>query len=1774
MPAKDLPYKLTSAFPVSKRIEVPAALIREAVATYESGQYLNAWRLVEGLGPMQTWSGTEAQVFGFRLAGNMGASRLAALLITRAHRAAPRDPRVAVHYGYYLQRRRGLLPCWCHASEAEVFAKESPDMLADLKAMRASIAATYRDFETAWQLWNEAVAIDPGSPWLEVEKASILLTQELRQEALESIDASLAVRPWYRPAVQYRGRILHLLGRWQEAISFLTEANAKLQSHGVAAQLMTLKREVDDHAGMAELADQIEFLSVIAEPAEREWLQARRVDLLYLKGDYATAASIAEPMNGDYYPALAKRLRQPGVQARRKRLAFEFVHQKHNTCAPATLAAVAHFWERPVTMEQIVDSICYDGTYDYSERSWAEANGFTAREFTVTLESARLLIDASVPFVVNTVEVGSAHSQALIGYDEVRQSLFIQDPGEPHYREVPAVEFLENYKLTGPRGLVLVPEEKAAWLASLPLPDTGMYDLNYRFSSALAAYDRDGAETALREMEALDSGHRLVLMGRLSLAAFDGNEVARADCLERLMEVFPDDPRLLNWKILTLRALGHSEERMRLLRATADHEAPPSWCLRMLGEELLEDARRWPEARRILLRAHSMTGSDPGVLIRLADLMRRSREGSAEDFLHAYRFAAAISDKVEGFAQLWFSHAVSHGRTEEALGWLRRRMKEYGHKSGAPALTLVQSLDLLGRPEMVEVIREAVALRPEDGDLLVELARMETRLGRYDEAAAFLQKAEGKTTPSSWQRALALLLRRRDGPAAELTIWQDILEREPLALDAHAAVARELAGTLGTPEALAHLEAVTVRFPHHYGLGQLLIEWLREVDAGLAWHQVQRMIELHPVDPWARREAALVLRELGRHEEALREARLAVEMAPDQAASHTVVGVALIALARHSEAIISLREAIRLDVNYPFSFETLMQASEGSDKQRAGLAFIRSEMIRQVLNGNGLHSYRAQAFTVLDPDELHAELTEVWKARPDLWEAWSVLIAQKLDSGEQAEAVNLAREATDRFPLLPGAWRDLATAQRLAGDLPAAVETMRYATQLNPDWPDGWLSLAEHQEDMGDAVAAVETLRRGTARLPLNQNLRGTLATLLWRCDSRAEAWSLAEKTVTEDPAQDWAWNALNNWAAPLQKQEALLTLGRSLTEQRPQEARSWFILARLLPLEKFTEMLAALNRAIEINPLLIDAYDHRVQMLAQLGRLDEAEASLKTGPWENEAMPSTLCGRSAWLQALRGDPIGAIRRMKVVLERHRNYYWGWEMISVWAEQRVDLTHWRAAAKEMIRLNPRGGAPYCTAADAELRGGKPDQGKRYLRQALHVEPGNAYAAHRLLSLYWDNRDIPAVVETANGLITHGMVGLIRRVFLMLAAAQREQFDQVRTDLNWLATQPDMLGPMLELIQNYFQNHKRQLRSILDEVLETTSKADRIGPAFAMLWVQVQAQKRVWMCWRQLASWHSRLGRQIMPAVGLYLDFIGEARAADPHVSEFTAQCGDWLREHADIWGKVSFALANSGRWHACVDWVLPDYRRPDAEGWVLSNLVQSLREIDRSDKAGEVSQHVITQGLRDATWPMHVAIAAHDSALAGRYSDVQQLLSREPFKDTASEWQILALTASGLASVMPHPRPVAKRAFLAFLAASKNRLAGTALSASVQRDVDAAVDKMKNHTGVWIMPWQKLKPRAGRAESTGGGGSTWWIIPLAILVFNLLRACASQFTSANSHVPSVHEVNEQARSVLERYEALHPTPTLITPSPRLDDFAPKYLEVPPDLRQPLLQRQN
>jgi tetratricopeptide (TPR) repeat protein len=618
----------------------------------------------------------------------LGAMRLGHRLHFRAWREDRQHPEACYFRARILLERFGPLAAWEFAHRHGDMPEAPADLRADWLALHGTITSLLRDFDAAEHWLARAEEIAPGRTWLLVERSALQEREDRYEESLETARQALASHPWFRPAVQAAAHVLQLLARDHEALELLTGAAEHLESPPVLAQLGLLQTEL----GRYDEAQRCTELMPLPSKDLSIWLAARQADLACYRGDLARAAEYARQVPRDpFYERLAARLAEAPAEGRRLLLPVGFVRQHHKTCVPATPAALSYFWSMPAQHLEIGANICYDGTPAHSERRWAEEHGWLAREFTITAESARALLDRGVPFTLTVVEPDFAHLQGAIGYDSLRDTLMVRDPYQRNFGEHPTEAFLKRYQASGPRGLALVPQTKPELLAGLEWPDADLYDQLHRLERALDVHDRSQAQQVYEGMLAAAPGHRLTWHARRVLAWYDANPGETLASVEELLALFPDDAPLQLVKVGCLRELARRDERVEFLRKLCERPKCDPVFWEVYGRELSVDARAHPAAIRWLRRfLRARPANAPGYHA-LAGVFWAPRR--FEEAVPLYRWAACLEDREELYARDYFAAARHLRQTEAALAFLRDRFRRFGAQSSQPARTLFGALD-------------------------------------------------------------------------------------------------------------------------------------------------------------------------------------------------------------------------------------------------------------------------------------------------------------------------------------------------------------------------------------------------------------------------------------------------------------------------------------------------------------------------------------------------------------------------------------------------------------------------------------------------------------------------------------------------------------------------------------------------------------------------------------------------------------------------------------------------------------------------------------------------------------------------------------------------------------------------------------------------------------------------------------------------------------------------------------------------------------------------
>ncbi len=1014
-----------------------------------------------------TVASPEGRLLAGRLAFNLGGIRLSGALHWLAGRQHPHHAPSLYYAAISYRERFGSLHAWRRYGACDLPSGASKSLAAEWLAFKARLLGSLRDFSRAEPLMIEALELDPDNAWLHVKLADLLEAQDLIEDALMAARDAMQLRPAFRPAVQSVASLLIQLCKDAEALEILSVATREMQSGELWCQLAALQREMKNYEDAWRSLDEAERCMPLAtnEKSYHQWFNGQRCDLACLLNRYEQAHELARQVDHPFYQQVAEHLGRAMAEPRssvppRVQLSVPFVRQHHETCAPAVASSIAGYWQQPASQQEIANRITYQGTLASDLRRWAVESGFFVREFRLTPENTSRLLRAGVPLIVATSEPGATHSQGIVGIDTSRGTWLFQDPAVRHVTEVNVETYLTEQASTGPCGMLILPPDQQHRIDGIQLEDAALYDQRHVFEVALGRYDTDAVQRAYDDLHNQAPDHRLSLHCGCLLAEFNGDPGLQNDFLSKLLEQFPGDVNLLMMKRHWLKQFGTRVERLALLRdAYRSHAQQPMVCAE-LAMELLADDRDHDEACRLLRRSLRYSPTDATALTALARYYE-----SHHDYLQALdlrRLAAAVQDKEEALSQDYFLAAQKCDRTEQALTWLRDRYRRLHDRDSGPACTLVSALESCHRlDEAQQVLQSSLKQHPADGELLAFAAIHYATHGQLERATEYLTACEHRCQPWRVVRTRALLASYAGNVRSARDLFCDVVKLNPRDYDAWDRLVESELELSGIEPALQHLQAATQRFPNNLWLRIKLIRFLRDHKRDSLETELTNFIALHPEQAGARRELALLALEKQDIYRAWQEALAAVMLEPNDDFGHYVVGRIEEQRGELASARAAYRRALELNIDRPWLMSCLMNTCQSNSEREAELARLFQQLKVQASQGSGIIEYRAVARRDLSAAALLSQLEEIRSLRPHVWQAWSVVIHQRLAAKQTTAAIELARQATERFPHELRAWFDLCRAYQEDNDMRAELATLVRARDVLPHEHGLAVALAE-----------------------------------------------------------------------------------------------------------------------------------------------------------------------------------------------------------------------------------------------------------------------------------------------------------------------------------------------------------------------------------------------------------------------------------------------------------------------------------------------------------------------------------------------------------------------------------------------------------------------------------------------------------------------------------------------------------------------------------------
>lgn len=1377
-------------------------------ALYDSGLYRQALDAGEkAWGPVRSWQGLDARLLGSRILSQLGLFRTSCAIVFSCWRNEPRSFDLRYAYVRTLYNLKGPYAGRKAMLALQPPADEDPACLARWNGLASIIHGAFRDWDRAHACVDDAIRLSGDAGEYAFERAWLYELQDRYEDALAALASVPANTPnRERMLVQSRSRLLEITGQQDAVMEQLAQAFGRFESVDIGMRLHHFLTESERFDEADACLARVQALVPDGEKSVSEDIAIARANACYRRGDHAGALDALASARSYYFRKVRDSLAAADGSQRRVLLDVPFIRQHHMTCVPATLAAIWRYHGHHIDHLTLAEEICYDGTSDLAERQWLEAQGWAVREFELNLADVATLIDAGCPVGFVTVEPGSAHMQAIIGYDTFKGIYLLRDPFYPVVQEMLIDGAHEVYAASGPRCIVCVPPERREWLMALPLRHSDLYEDYFLVQKALAAHQRAEAIRLADRLEAVAPGHRLTLWARRSIARYDNDTLRQLFFTEALIELFPDDLNLMVSKSRLLGDLGKAADRLAFLETCRQKGVQHPYLLQSLADQLAEDNRRAAETRALLdeiLRRQPLSAAAWWTLAG-QHWERMEREEAFE----CYRLCVCLEDKVEGYATSYFKAARFLRRTDEALGYLQRRIEWLGSRSANPYITYVRALDLIDRgTESLAVLEEALARHPDDGYLVTEAFDLHMAAGHHEQAARLLSEKSRLLSDAQRLYREARLAEHNSDSEAEMAVWQQLLAAHPRNEHAISQIARLLDARNQPAEAIAFLDSHLADNPHNLWLLHEKLRYLRQLPLEQRRPHLEAMQSLHPDDLRIMSAMARQERAEGHPEKALALMTRAVAIDPDEAWLHLELGDICREAGRVDDARDAYEKAISISADADGAFDRLLSVHAGFDNRRQALGLIHAELMRQVSFGNGILEFQQLARRYLPDDQVKGFLQQAVTSRPDLWQSWVAAARFALETDALEEARTLLDDAVARFPLLPRVWVERAEVRRLLGQLEEAEADLRMAISINPHYATAVTRLADVLEVLGKQQDALAVLHRALQRSPANAPYAGYCSDLLWRTGKREEAWQMLASALERSPEYGWGWGQLLHWSRALARMAEAEAHAVALANRFPDSVELWRRCAEFateLPKRK-----AYLQRALELAPYRTDTLQDMCNLLVDDGHISEARTLLARTYPAGVAKPTEIRTYEAWLTMRTGHVDAAIAEMEQVVADDPAHYNAWRLLALWHHQQSNGADCCRCARQCVALHPQDAGVLVTAseyllahADAAAAGSDPAAVRaeiyEWLERAVALDHTSIYNALTLADMYLDDGKLEDCARLfARGTLDGRDIYLQSRLLrldvlqgrLEPALARWREFLEHVTENEWLLLQP-------------------------------------------------------------------------------------------------------------------------------------------------------------------------------------------------------------------------------------------------------------------------------------------------------------------------------------------------------------------------------------------------
>ena len=1577
---------------------------------YDQHRFLDAWKASAEIWTPSTdvdQLSIDDLIFAARLAVRLGGLRLSRSLFRKAKKREPANPLVR-YFTNHLEEPRKLLLDELVAFESNPRLCDNDDELqANWLGSHAFTWASLRNRARAKELLQQAHALSPNSSWLHALEANTHGFADDWKSSLLSAERAWELDPRSSWAGTSMATALLNLGRIQESVRYLTLATENTQSiqlvqsacwHQCAiAEVLEGDDRAEAVAKARALALQLEPLAPLADKEFKAALARTWLDIAQLSNDRTEMERWATEARSPFHRQVLANLKH-NPDGRRLQLPYRRTIQKHLECVPTSVSSALSATGIDVSVEELAADVTFGGTAEWAAADWLRNNGLHVRLFAATPETAAKLIDAGIGFVVSWDADDSGHAVAIVGMDHAAGIAVVHDPTSFRSTEYLLRVFDPGSSPLGVLGMAAVTAERANKLDELLPPEAAIVEAAQAQQKALTLYEPSASSPIVANIVSLfpsDPGTKYLQ----AIQDLEEGRVGRAlAAFRELFDRFPNAPALRARLMNACRAMGDTALLRQTLQTVAETGSIP-------GVESQSDWIR-PHPRYVceyadLLRSSSETKRRATTLLRsvlnrnwassaawhiLADLRWDQRD--IDSALLAYSIASFLAPHNEHYARAYADVLCQNHRIEEGLRWLEDRVQEMGSSSQGIStwIAWIGALEDRGYPERaIAACENALAQHKSVIALQAFAVPFLARMGKWADAQQQLHFLESGPSKAAFHEAAVAFHRMSGQSLTALEHAEAWVTEVPRSMAARYALLDLIRSVHGQNAAAARAIGWMREHPANEEFENAFCQHAQDK---FYWRKIRvlRMrVKRNREDSWAWRE--LVFNSINAFEktdqthrnrlQARIEACLAEvdRLAPDDSATIRALAFWKEAQGDWRGALDGYLETIRSEPDHFFAYRRAWECSARlSEKERRALwdAIEPLYLSNSYHLPNSLEMMRLLA-TSFGPRDVE-KIVEGWRVRrpddPNVLEAVADLL---LDHGhgrsDGLRALELLRDAVQKFPYHSGLRFSLARACRATGDYQGANKVFEELVRRRPDNTAALTQLAWIQQREGNTQLALETLERASLQEPQQFGPFDTRAQILIEEKRYEEAQKILHDGLAALPDSVAMYQRtielFNQCGQPAKAVEA----ARQGVRAYPNGAYLWLLLGKTLKespqFAASGEIEACLRKSVQLNCGLFEAADWLAMLLVEQ-RHDKEAVELLSAIEPRTHDPSPVLGRLAWAKRRSGAKQEAVTDMAAVLRNAPWYDWGWNLLLSWVDEdknwascrdllqtvppqmltdvgfrqrrlllldkhKIDSASTNTEWDELLADFPEDIDLHLRRFDSLQDAGGPADAEAVLRRITPIAADNVYLLARLVRVECQEKKLDAALDHA--------------LLVCFAAAEPSVWpaDQVWEHLRKAGRSKELSKKFLARLKKGVRPTRRSLVHFSDYIL------DQKGKPKAPKWIR--------------NSWLNHSTREVTRLIRLLeqCEWLEAVYVADMMsvlnrnsyqrlaLSWWTRLREKGLESNSDVWAQAGRSMVNLGKKRAAKQ-LLQDWRTRTGIGmWVLANYQLCLSRLRRDD---------------------------------------------------------------------------------------------------------------------------------------------------------------------------------------------------------------------------------